>query len=47
MKIQNIFKCKYFTESENMNKTCQNKYMCKIYYEIECFEYEEKKDDKE
>lgn len=47
MQIQNIYKCKYYTNNENMNKTCQNKYMCKIYYEIECFDYKEKEDERD
>lgn len=39
MQIQNIYKCKYYTNNENMNKTCKNKKMCKVYYDEVCEEY--------
>lgn len=39
---QNIFKCKHYTPNENMNKTCKNEKMCKIYYGEECKKYKEK-----
>lgn len=44
--IQNLFKCKHYTKNENMNKTCKNKTMCKIYYDEVCKEYKEKKDER-
>lgn len=41
-KIQNIYKCKYFTPNGNMNKTCRNEKRCCIFYEVNCKEYKEK-----
>lgn len=38
--------CKKYKPNENLNKTCDNKARCKIYYDEECKEYEEKKDEK-
>lgn len=46
MKIQNIYKCKKYKPNDNLNKTCDNKTRCKIYYDEECREYEEKEDEK-
>ena len=43
--IQIPFRCVYFTNNENMNKTCKGESMCKIYYDEICKEYEEYKDD--
>jgi len=40
--MQIPYKCKHYTKNENMNKTCKGEMMCKIYYEEECREYEEK-----
>lgn len=45
--IQIPYRCKYYTKNENMNKTCKNEHMCKIYYDEVCEEYEEKKDEKD
>lgn len=39
MKIQNIYKCKHFTDNENMNRTCRNKKMCKVYYDEICEDF--------
>jgi len=41
--LQNLFKCVHYTRNENMNKTCRNEKMCKIYYDEECKEYENEK----
>ena len=41
--IQNPFKCTNYTKNENMNKTCRNEKMCKIYYDLECKEFENEK----
>ena len=41
-KIQDIFKCKFFTPDGNLNKTCRKEKRCCIFYEVICNEYEEK-----
>lgn len=45
MKIRNIYKCKKYKPSKNLNKTCDNKTRCKIYYDEVCREYEEKENE--
>ena len=40
--MQNIYKCESYTNNENMNRSCKNEKMCKIYYNEECKEYKEK-----
>lgn len=45
MKIQIPYKCIHYTENENMNKNCKNRYMCRIYYGEVCEEYKEKEND--
>lgn len=47
MKTQIPYKCKKYKPNENLNKTCDNKTRCKIYYDEVCREYEEKEDEKE
>lgn len=43
--MQNLYKCINYTQNENMNKTCQNNKMCKIYHDEVCEEYKEKEDE--
>ena len=43
--IQIPYKCVYYSKSENLNKTCDNKARCKIYYDEFCNEYEKKEDE--
>lgn len=45
MKIQIPYKCTNYTENENMNKNCKNRYMCRIYYGEICEEYKENEND--
>lgn len=44
MKIQIPYKCTNYTENENMNKNCKNRYMCRIYYGEICEEYKNEND---
>lgn len=44
MKIQIPYKCKKYKPNDNLNKTCDNKTRCKIYYNELCNEYEEKQE---
>lgn len=41
MEIQNIYKCKKYKPNDNLNKTCDNKARCKIYYGEVCKEYKD------
>ena len=45
MTFQSLYKCIHYTKNENMNKTCQNEHMCRIYYGEICKEYKEKEND--
>lgn len=45
MKIQIPYNCKKYKPNKNLNKTCDNKTRCKIYYDEVCREYKEKKDE--
>lgn len=45
MKIQIPYKCKKYKTNENLNKTCDNKARCVIYYGEVCNEYKEKEDE--
>ena len=45
MKMQIPYKCEKYTPNDNLNKTCDNKTRCKIYYSEECKEYEEKENE--
>lgn len=47
MIIQNIYKCKKYKPNDNLNKTCDNKTRCKVYYDEVCNEYEEKENEKD
>lgn len=47
MQIQNIYNCKKYKLNKNLNKTCDNKARCKIYYGEVCREYKEKEDEKD
>ena len=38
--IQNMFRCIHYTPDENLNKTCDGKNRCVIYYEETCYKYE-------
>ena len=38
-RIQDIYKCLYFTPDENLNKTCMDKKRCSIYYDETCPDY--------
>jgi len=38
-KIQDIYKCLYFTPNGNLNKTCMGKKRCCVFYEIICPDY--------
>lgn len=42
--IQIPNRCKFYTKNENMNKTCKNEHICKIYYNEICKEYKEVRD---
>ena len=44
--MQNLYNCIFFRHNENMNKTCRNEKMCKIYHDEVCSEYKEKKDER-
>lgn len=46
MEIQIPNKCKKYKQNDNLNKRCDNKARCKIYYDEVCREYEEKEDGK-
>lgn len=39
--IQNIYKCRNYTENTNLNLTCENKNRCVIYYDTYCQKYKE------
>lgn len=39
--IQIPQRCKWFTKNDNLNRTCQDKHRCKIYYDEICKEYME------
>lgn len=39
--MQNLYNCIFFRHNENMNKTCRNEKMCKIYHDEICEEYKE------
>ena len=41
--MQNLYRCKHFTNNENMNRTCKNKRMCVIYYGEICKEYKDER----
>lgn len=45
--IQIPYKCKKYRPNDNLNKTCDNKTRCKIYYDEYCKQYKEKKDERE
>lgn len=47
MKIQIPYNCKKYKPNDNLNKTCDNKTKCIIYYDEVYKEYEEKEDEKE
>lgn len=40
--IQTPLKCQNFTENENLNKTCENKTRCILYYRHDCTKFIEK-----
>lgn len=44
--IQSIYNCSKFTPNENLNKTCENKTRCIIYYNEYCSNLTEKTDKK-
>lgn len=41
MKIQIPYSCKKYKPNDNLNKTCDNKTRCVIYYDEICEEYNE------
>lgn len=41
MEIQIPNNCIFYNRHENMNKTCKNEKMCKIYHDEICEEYKE------
>ena len=40
--IQNIYECQCYTENENLNKTCESKNRCVIYYDEYCYRFKKK-----
>lgn len=37
--IQNIYECQCYTKNENLNKTCEGKTRCVIYYDEYCYKF--------
>ena len=42
VKMQDIYKCENYTKNENLNKTCEGKTRCIIYYDEYCYKFKDK-----